>query len=89
MQENTKDLMVEVKEEAEQVSKTVCWFLTEDLQKDVPTSLTPTRVERSYPRVLAATSPHQTILSRLIQHFLNQQFSNLSYIPSGSVFMPS
>ena len=56
MQENTKDLMVEVKEKAEQVSKTVCWFLTEDLQKDVPTSLTPTRVERSYPRVLAATS---------------------------------
>ena len=31
MQENTKDLMVEVKEEAEQVSKTVCWFLIGDL----------------------------------------------------------
>ena len=31
VQENTKDLMVEVKEEAEQESKTVCRFLTEDL----------------------------------------------------------
>merc|ERR1719336_3670566 len=56
--------MMEVKEEAEQESKTVCRFLTEDLQKDVPTGLTPARVERSYPRVLAATSPQQTILAR-------------------------
>ena len=31
MQENTKDLMVDVKEKAEQLSKTVCRFLTEDL----------------------------------------------------------
>ena len=81
MQENTKDLMVDVKEEAEQVSKTVCWFLTEDLQKDVPTGLTPARVERSYPRVLAATSPQQTILARSVHSSHPENPANLSCFP--------
>lgn len=46
---------------AEQVTE----FMTDTLQKDVPTGLTPARAERVYPRYLAATSPHQRILERL------------------------
>ena len=41
-------------------------FLSEELRRDVPSGLTPVRVERSFPRVLAATSPHLRILSRLV-----------------------
>ena len=66
VREKTKAVTVEVREEAVEETKTVCRFLSEDLRQDVPTGLTPARVERSYPRVLAATSPHQAILSRSV-----------------------
>lgn len=39
-------------------------FLDEDLWTDIPTGNTPVRREFSYPRVLAATSPHERILAR-------------------------
>ncbi|XP_023709668.1 kinesin-like protein Klp61F isoform X3 [Cryptotermes secundus] len=39
-------------------------FLDEDLRKDIPTGNTPMRKEFSYPRVLAATSPHDKILAK-------------------------
>lgn len=39
-------------------------FLNEDMLKDVPTGQTPQRREYSYPRVFAATSPHERILER-------------------------
>ena len=40
-------------------------FVIESLHKDVPTGTTPARFERSYPRFLAATSPHEKIINRL------------------------
>ncbi|XP_069671575.1 kinesin-like protein Klp61F isoform X2 [Periplaneta americana] len=39
-------------------------FLIEDLRKDISTGHTPQRREFSYPRILAATSPHERILAR-------------------------
>ena len=43
-----------------------CLFLskTQVLREDQPTGLTPQRTERSFPRYLEATSPHQRILHR-------------------------
>merc|ERR1719430_2134425 len=43
---------------------TVVSFVTEVLQEDQPSGLTPQRTERSFPRYLEATSPHQRILHR-------------------------
>merc|ERR1719410_1159015 len=43
---------------------TVVSFVTEVLQDDQPSGLTPQRAERSFPRYLEATSPHQRILHR-------------------------
>merc|ERR1719430_3096765 len=43
---------------------TVVSFVTEVLQEDQPSGLTPQRAERSFPRYLEATSPHQRILHR-------------------------
>jgi hypothetical protein len=39
-------------------------FVKEGLQEDRPTGATPGRLERSYPRYLAATSPHARITER-------------------------
>jgi len=44
--------------------ETVVSFVTEVLREDQPTGLTPQRTERSFPRYLEATSPHQRILHR-------------------------
>merc|ERR1712088_677176 len=44
--------------------ETVVSFVTEVLREDQPTGLTPQRMERSFPRYLEATSPHQRILHR-------------------------
>ncbi|XP_046423886.1 kinesin-like protein Klp61F [Neodiprion fabricii] len=40
-------------------------FITEDVQRDIPTGSTPVKTEYRYPKELAETSPHQ----RIIQHF--------------------
>ena len=42
------------------------------LQDDQPSGLTPQRAERSFPRYLEATSPHQRILHRFRSLFLTQ-----------------
>ena len=89
VREKTNGVVVEVREEAVEESKTVCRFLREDLKQDVPTGLTPARVERSYPRALAATSPQQTILSRSVQSTHFSTHNCLTFSPSGSVFRPS
>jgi hypothetical protein len=39
-------------------------FVALGLREDQPTGTTPSRVERSYPRYLAATSPHARITER-------------------------
>merc|ERR1719193_95359 len=44
-------------------------FVTEEMKKNVVTGGTPTPKERSYPRTLLATSPHQKIVKR----FLHEQ----------------
>merc|ERR1712029_52298 len=44
--------------------ESVSTFVTQVLEEDKPSGLTPVRVERSYPRYLAATSPHEKIISR-------------------------
>ena len=61
---NTKDIILGLQSKMTEEREAVTRFLQEVLQEDVPSGLTPARVERSYPRYLAATSPHQTILSR-------------------------
>ncbi|XP_021939166.1 kinesin-like protein Klp61F isoform X2 [Zootermopsis nevadensis] len=48
----------------QQCSQDLDKFLVEELRKDIPTGNTPQRREFSYPRVLAATSPHERILAR-------------------------
>eukprot|EP00088_Acartia_fossae_P034134 TRINITY_DN3500_c0_g1_i10.p1 TRINITY_DN3500_c0_g1~~TRINITY_DN3500_c0_g1_i10.p1 ORF type:complete len:728 (-),score=254.95 TRINITY_DN3500_c0_g1_i10:261-2444(-) len=42
-------------------------FALESLQRNLPTGTTPGRIERSYPRYLAATSPHERIIKRYRQ----------------------
>lgn len=42
-------------------------FVVSNLKKDVPTGATPGRIERTYPRFLAATSPHEKIIQRYRQ----------------------
>ena len=45
--------------------KVTCYHLAlQVLREDQPTGLTPQRTERSFPRYLEATSPHQRILHR-------------------------
>jgi len=61
--ENTADLMTRTSESEAAVQQ----FLCESLQRDIPTGRTPARTERTYPRFLAATSPHQRILDRYRQ----------------------
>jgi len=61
---NTRDLVVNLQTRVTQEKETVTSFVTDVLQEDHPTGLTPVRVERSYPRYLAATSPHERILNR-------------------------
>ena len=61
---NTKDIILGLQSKMTEEREAVTRFLQEVLQEDAPSGLTPARVERSYPRYLAATSPHQTILSR-------------------------
>ncbi len=41
-------------------------FVMSNLKKDVPTGTTPARIERTYPRFLAATSPHEKIIQRYV-----------------------
>jgi len=68
----TKELFLGVKEHVVEKKEVVRRFLSEELRRDVPSGLTPARVERSFPRVLAATSPHLRILSRFrVQAELN------------------
>merc|ERR1719186_1077774 len=61
---NTRDLVVNLQTRVIQEKETVTSFVTDVLQEDQPTGLTPARVDRSYPRYLAATSPHERILNR-------------------------
>jgi len=61
---NARDLVTNLQAMVTQEKETVLSFVTEVLQEDQPTGLTPARVERSYPRYLAATSPHERILNR-------------------------
>jgi len=53
-----------VKEKVLDEKSNVVSFVSDVLQEDQPTGRTPARVERSYPRYLAATSPHEKLLSR-------------------------
>jgi kinesin family protein 11 len=48
----------------QQCSQDMDKFLDEELQKDIPAGDTPQRRDFSYPRVFAATSPHERILAR-------------------------
>jgi len=61
---NAKDVMSNIQSKITMEKDTVSTFVTEVLQEDQPTGSTPARVERSYPRYLEATSPHERILSR-------------------------
>ena len=61
MVECTESLVAQREEEVQR-------FLSEVLQEDKPTGLTPARVERNYPRILAATSPHERILNRQVSY---------------------
>jgi len=61
---NAKDLVTNLKTKMTEEKENVSSFVTEVLQEDEPSGLTPARVERSYPRYLAATSPHERILNR-------------------------
>ncbi len=45
-------------------------FVVSNLKKDVPTGATPGRIERTYPRFLAATSPHEKIIQRYVIYSL-------------------
>ena len=87
---STTNMTLELGGDVLQTKGTVRSFLVSELRKCEPTGLTPGRVVRSYPRELAATSPHQSILSRFV---LSQRESdNWSYsllFASGSEFKPS
>ena len=61
---NTKDIIIGLQGKVVEEKETVSSFIRDDLQEDVPSGLTPARVERPYPRYLAATSPHEKIISR-------------------------
>eukprot|EP00092_Neocalanus_flemingeri_P020555 GFUD01022268.1.p1 GENE.GFUD01022268.1~~GFUD01022268.1.p1 ORF type:complete len:1112 (-),score=327.91 GFUD01022268.1:215-3550(-) len=61
---NAKELVANVKSRITQEKETVSSFVTEVLQEDQPTGMTPARTERNFPRYLAATSPHERILNR-------------------------
>merc|ERR1719427_587588 len=62
--ENTKDIVTNLQSRITEEKETVSNFVTDVLQEDQPTGMTPARTERSYPRYLAATSPHERILNR-------------------------
>ena len=62
--ENTKDVVTNLQSRITEEKETVSNFVTDVLQEDQPTGMTPARTERSYPRYLAATSPHERILNR-------------------------
>ena len=64
LQSNGKEMVQCTESLITQREEEVQRFLSEVLQEDKPTGLTPARVERSYPRTLAATSPHERILNR-------------------------
>jgi len=61
---NTKDTILGIRSKVTEEQENVTNFLRTTLKQDVPSGLTPARVERSYPRYLAATSPHEKIISR-------------------------
>jgi len=61
---NTKDIIIGLQSKVVEEKEAVSSFIRDDLQEDVPSGLTPARVERPYPRYLAATSPHDKIVSR-------------------------
>jgi len=61
---NTKDIIVGIQSKVTEEKENVTKFIREVLQQDVPSGLTPARIERSYPRHLAATSPHDKIIHR-------------------------
>jgi len=61
---NTKDIIVGIQSKVTEEKEKVTKFIREVLQQDVPSGLTPARIERSYPRHLAATSPHDKIIHR-------------------------
>ena len=59
---NAKELVTNLQSKITQEKESS--FVTEVLQEDQPTGMTPARVKRSYPRYLAATIPHERILNR-------------------------
>ena len=61
---NTKDIIIGLQSKVVEEKEAVSSFIRDDLKEDVPSGLTPARVERPYPRYLAATSPHEKIKSR-------------------------
>ena len=62
--EEASGMKFNVKEKVLEEKSNVISFVSDVLQEDQPTGRTPSRVERSYPRYLAATSPHEKLLSR-------------------------
>ena len=61
-EDNCEQLRLRSQEQQDKVRR----FLVEQLQRDVPTGSTPGRTERTYPRYLAATSPHHRIIERWV-----------------------
>ena len=62
--EEASGMKSNVKEKVLEEKSNVVSFISDVLKEDQPTGRTPSRVERSYPRCLAATSPHEKLLSR-------------------------
>jgi len=62
--EEASGMKSSVKEKVLVEKSNVVSFVSDVLQEDRPTGRTPSRVERLYPRNLAATSPHEKLLSR-------------------------
>jgi len=61
---NTKDIITGLQSKMVEEKEAVSSFIRDDLKEDVPSGLTPVRIERQYPRYLAATSPHEKLISR-------------------------
>lgn len=62
--EKASGMKSNVKEKVLEEKSNVVSFVSDVLQEDQPTGRTPSRIERTYPRHLAATSPHEKLLSR-------------------------
>jgi len=80
---NTKDIIVGIRSKVAEEQENVTSFLRTTLKQDVPSGLTPARIERSYPRYLAATSPHEKIISRFRAQAELQAAARLAHDDSG------